>query len=311
MNESSNQPDPTRSPTRAPTRSPTLAPTPEPTTTPSVSPSQLPSTTPSLDRSESPSDTPSSSPTNVPTNHPSRAPSSSPSASPSTTAPTLYPTDFPTSSSPTDVPTNHPSRAPSSFPSASPSTTAPTLYPTDLPTGVPTATVKRGPCENSDEFRWKNKPNRDCTTWVARKPEVRCGKVDDITNKPVKFYCPLICKPKCLGACTNDPTFRKRGKDCDAYLHKKRDKRCTKKSPGRKGLLVADSCPEICKKELCKCQDRTAAIPIKYMGKKHKWTCNKIKKKGWCKKKNISKTHKLRNVCPVACLNESKCLNLK
>ena len=273
MNESSNQPDPTRSPTRAPTRSPTLAPTPEPTTTPSVSPSQLPSTTPSLDRSESPSDTPSSSPTNVPTNHPSRAPSSSPSASPSTTAPTLYPTD--------------------------------------LPTGVPTATVKRGPCENSDEFRWKNKPNRDCTTWVARKPEVRCGKVDDITNKPVKFYCPLICKPKCLGACTNDPTFRKRGKDCDAYLHKKRDKRCTKKSPGRKGLLVADSCPEICKKELCKCQDRTAAIPIKYMGKKHTWTCNKIKKKGWCKKKNISKTHKLRNVCPVACLNESKCLNLK
>ena len=58
-------------------------------------------------------------------------------------------------------------------------------------------THKRGPCENSDKFRWKNKLNRDCINWVARKPNVRCSKVNPITHKKVKFYCPLFCKSKC------------------------------------------------------------------------------------------------------------------
>ena len=68
-----------------------------------------------------------------------------------------------------------------------------------------TTTTKRGPCENSDEFRWKNKPNRDCTNWVSRKPNVRCSKVDPFTHKKVKLYCPRVCKSKCQpssSACT-------------------------------------------------------------------------------------------------------------
>jgi len=75
-----------------------------------------------------------------------------------------------------------------------------------------------------------------------------------------------------------------KGKDCDEFTKKNKDKKCRLKD-------VKDSCPAICKEELCMCMDRKE--PIKY--RKEFLTCMEIKDRGLCKKK------KLADVCPISC----------
>ena len=115
---------------------------------------------------------------------------------------------------------------------------------------------------------------------------------------------------ECSMACTNDPNFRKNKKDCAAFLQTNKHNKCLKK---KQTVVVADSCPAICKKQLCKCEDRKKPIQVTHRNpttkkkKKHLVTCAQIKNKGWCKKKNTSKTYKLRDICPVSC--GTPCLN--
>ena len=110
--------------------------------------------------------------------------------------------------------------------------------------------------------------------------------------------------------CTNDPDFRKNKKDCAAFLRKNTHTKCLRK---KNTVVVADSCPTICKKQLCQCEDQKKPIRVTYRDpttkkKKKRWvTCKQIKKKRWCKKKSTSKTYKLHHFCPVSC--GTTCLN--
>jgi hypothetical protein len=60
--------------------------------------------------------------------------------------------------------------------------------------------------------------------------------------------CPSICNDVCSSknapTCNDDPNFKVNGKKCSKYLKKKTNKKCKKKI---NGVLVADSCPLICK----------------------------------------------------------------
>ena len=56
---------------------------------------------------------------------------------------------------------------------------------------------KCGPCNNNENFRFNDDPEHGCNNWVWVDPEMHCDKVDPITNKPVKFYCPQFCEEKC------------------------------------------------------------------------------------------------------------------
>merc|ERR1712032_1745755 len=84
--------------------------------------------------------------------------------------------------------------------------------------------------------------------------------------------------------------MEKEGKDCEEYTKKNKNKKCRLKD-------VKESCPAICKMELCMCMDSEERI--KY--KKGKYTCKEILDKGLCKK------GKLGNKCPISCGVE--CLN--
>ena len=138
-----------------------------------------------------------------------------------------------------------------------------TPSPTSPPTPPPTN--KRGPCENNDAFRFKENSKRDCNNWVSKKPKIRCGKVDPITNKKVKFYCPLFCKGKCKtssptspptqpptnkrGPCENNDNFRFKEnpkRDCNNWVSRKPNVRCRKVDPFT-NKKVKFYCPLFCK----------------------------------------------------------------
>merc|ERR1719464_1335021 len=118
--------------------------------------------------------------------------------------------------------------------------------------------------------------------------------------------------PWCQGAnegcvvpdlCTNDPDFKANGKDCELFLQKKKSNKC---NTFKKGKLVSDSCPAICKEELCTCKDRSKKIKVPVKGKIKKLSCTQIKNKGFCQKKDKNKKM-LFNLCPESCV--AQCLN--
>jgi len=67
----------------------------------------------------------------------------------------------------------------------------------------------RGECENGfdngDEYRYKDKKDKDCDGWAAKSLEKRCQLIDEINEgKPVSYYCPLQCLPKCMFMTSNE-----------------------------------------------------------------------------------------------------------
>jgi len=129
--------------------------------------------------------------------------------------------------------------------------------------------------------------------------------VDDNSSPPP----PPVCTKTDICACVNDPDFRKKTKDCVAYLKRKKGKKCHSGAKNGSGNQVYDFCPATCKKELCQCQDRKGKIPIKHNGEKLKVTCTEINERGWCQtmKKDYHQKFILRNICPVSC--DTPCLN--
>jgi len=73
---------------------------------------------------------------------------------------------------------------------------------TNSPTSSPT--VKRGPCENSDSFRFEGDATQTCDSYVAEKARKRCKKFQSGTDIKLKFFCPATCKRKCKK--TDPPT---------------------------------------------------------------------------------------------------------
>merc|ERR1712130_1042719 len=80
--------------------------------------------------------------------------------------------------------------------------------------------------------------------------------------------------------------------NCDKYLKRGTDRKCFDK-------LVADSCQAICKKELCKCEDREGEFTLKILGLGLglglKTSCTEIEERGLCIVDALS------NICPVSC----------
>jgi hypothetical protein len=123
-----------------------------------------------------------------------------------TRSPTISPVYFPTrpptinpiqtTLSPfTLSPTGYPSSARTDNPSADTDS-----VPTATPTSPPTSSLcdDREKCEDCKTFRFNNKQDKDCATWVSADPGKRCKKNDRITGKAVRFFCPVECKKICL-----------------------------------------------------------------------------------------------------------------
>jgi hypothetical protein len=55
----------------------------------------------------------------------------------------------------------------------------------------------RGRCENSCRVFFEGNPAFNCNTYVAKKPNKRCGKMDVPSGKKLEFYCPATCKSNC------------------------------------------------------------------------------------------------------------------
>ena len=174
----------------------------------SMGPSFAPSILPSLD----PSSIPSLEPTN-PSSLPSLIPSTLPSSSPSSllsSMPSQLPSEEPISyPSPSNNPSLQqslvPSTGPSSKPSMKPSLESPSM-PSSIPTtshAKPSSTPSFSPsftsldptisCEDDPSFRFNSNKGNSCK-WVARKPELRCKKMDSSKgNKLVEIFCQRTC----------------------------------------------------------------------------------------------------------------------
>ena len=55
-------------------------------------------------------------------------------------------------------------------------------------------------CEDDVTFRFNNDETKDCSTWVHKRPNIRCTKIDPIKNRKVSSLCPSVCNIK---ACNN------------------------------------------------------------------------------------------------------------
>merc|ERR1712183_694590 len=119
------------------------------------------------------------------------------------------------------------------------------------------------------------------------------------------FFCiysinlPFPPSPPSPGVCVNDPEFEggRFKQDCDKYLKNGKNRKCFGEIDGK---LVADSCPAICKKELCTCKDREGKFTVKILNKSLKLSCTQIAESGLCDLDALSDT------CPVSC--GAKCL---
>jgi hypothetical protein len=207
-----------------------------------------------------------------------------------TRSPIISPTYFPTRT-PTKNPTGNPSDSPTSAPILLDTIKTPTDLPSlsALPATSPTNN-NRGECEDSNTFRFNNKKEKDCNTWVSTNPIKRCKRNDPVTWKLVKYFCPNICKTKCKykpptvlplpttlqsdddrGECEDSNTFRfirkktfrfnkKQIKNCDTWVSENPEKRC-RKYDSTTGKKVRFFCPNICKRK-CKYKPPTAsALP--------------------------------------------------
>merc|ERR1719248_48442 len=105
-------------------------------------------------------------------------------------------------------------------------------------------------CVDDASFRFRNKKNRDCQTWVAANPKVRCIK--RWRGKTVSENCPAscgVCKPEEKPEekeCVDDPNFRfrnKKNRDCQTWVAANPKVRCSKKW---KGKTVSGYCPGTC-----------------------------------------------------------------
>ena len=68
---------------------------------------------------------------------------------------------------------------------------------------------------------------------------------DNDNNKPTTSPTPSPAFCPTVSRCTNDSQFKVNKKNCESYLENKKNKKCNE---FKNGILVADSCPEICKK---------------------------------------------------------------
>lgn len=130
------------------------------------------------------------------------------------------------------------------------------------------------------------------------------GDGDEDDDEPMTSPTPSPTLSPTLLRCKNDPKFKVNKKNCESYLKTKKSKKCNE---FKNGMLVADSCPKICKKELCTCADRKKEIKVKVKGKKKKNSCARIKKNNLCEKKDVNQ-NVLSNLCPVSCEAETKCM---
>jgi len=137
-------------------------------------------------------------------------------------------------------------------------------------------------CVDDPSFRFRNKKNRNCQTWVAANPKVRCIK--RWRGKTVSENCPAscgVCKPEGKPEekpedkpdnkpednsedkpdnkpedkpeekpeekeCVDDPNFRfrnKKNRDCQTWVAANPKVRCSKKW---KGKTVSGYCPGTC-----------------------------------------------------------------
>merc|ERR1712232_524607 len=195
---------PSASPSALPSASPSASPSDQPSASPSAAPSAKPST--SASPSAKPSPAPSGSPSGLPSSSPSASPtlSSVPSATPSfrptvSMKPTFKGQTYEPSDTPSASPSASPSEAPSSTPSASPSST-PSVSPSSTPTlpGGPSAAPSVN-CVDDPDFLLNGNENRNCE-WARDNPDrvdIRCAKVDSVTNVAVADACPLSCNPEC------------------------------------------------------------------------------------------------------------------
>jgi len=96
------------------------------------------------------------------------------------------------------------------------------------------------------------------------------------------------------GVCVNDPEFEggRFKQDCDKYLKIGKNRKCSGEIDAK---LVADSCPEICKKELCTCNDREGKFTVKILNKSLKLSCTQIAESRLCDLDALADT------CPVSC----------
>ncbi|OEU12888.1 hypothetical protein FRACYDRAFT_244162 [Fragilariopsis cylindrus CCMP1102] len=181
-------------------------------------------------------------------------------------------------------------------------------------------------CENDDTYRFQNKNNKDCDSWVAEKSS-RCNKKDkkkkDSNGKKLKVrdFCPKQCNDDCKeeadeerGTCENDVTYNfqnKNNKDCATWVAedlsrcKKKDKK--KKVNGKK-QKVSVFCPEQCN-DICKPREECENLDSYKFKNKNGKTCEKWVSKNpnkYCKKKDKKnkingKTKKVNFFCPGTC----------
>jgi len=156
-------------------------------------------------------------------------------------------------------------------------------------------------------FYGANAFNQCLSTWAGKTSDnVNTRRMLENTDCPNNIDSP---DPKVGPWCQNDTQgcsapdecnnvdesdFRFKGKSCKKYLQKKTKKKCKNRIDG---VLVADSCPSICKPFCPPCKNKSGKIKLEN-GKS--FNCKKIKKKGKCS--SITEAGPLaKEICPVAC----------
>jgi len=148
--------------------------------------------------------------------------------------------------------------------------------------------------------------NQCLTTWAGKTP-------DEVNTNFMFFYSPCTgqqtpypnvgpwcqtedqCSSNVPSNCIDDPDVRLKGKTCKKYLAKKRNRKCKQTI---KDVLVADSCPSLCKNFCRPCKNKSGKI--KLVNSKKTFNCKKIKKKKLCDSRTKA-GQSAEEVCPVSC----------
>lgn len=200
------------------------------------------------------------------------SPTRNPTMVPTTLSPSSSPIDFPSSSpsiSLTMTPTSSPTKDPTDEPSASPtkhSSLSPSIALTMTPTDFPTASLTNAPTDGPSNAPTDGPSNTPSVvpTGIASSSET---KFEDISTESPSF------------SPSSPPSIMPSIPPTD--------------SPTKINMEPT----------LAKCEDKMSRIKLKFRGKTRNWTCQKIKQKRRCKKKQLDTGIPVWSLCPVSCKN--------